>query len=79
MKGIRSNSAAGQSTRGLRAHTPLGGTPQAPALFLPNGPFCGFHHLRYMHYLAMEQDRTQPNMSGPMPPLDAFALMNEPA
>ena len=38
---------------GLRAHTPLTSSPRAPALFLPCGPFSGFHHLSYMHYLAM--------------------------
>jgi hypothetical protein len=45
----------------------------APALYLPSGPFSGFHHLSYMHYPAREQDQSSPEKSGPMPPLDAYA------
>lgn len=67
----------GQTVHGLRAHTPLASAPQAPPLFLPLGPFSGFHHLSYMHYLAMEQDRSTPQQSGPMPPVDAYALISE--
>ena len=62
---------------GLRVHTPLNLPPQTPSLFLPSGPFSGFHHLSYMHHLALEQDRATPDVSGPMPPLDAFALISE--
>ncbi len=69
--------AGGQTVHGLRAHTPLDSALQAPPLFLPLGPFSGFHHLSYMHYLAMEQDCSTPEQSGPMPPVDAYALISE--
>ena len=62
---------------GLRVQTPLTLLPQVPALYLPSGPFSGFHHLSYMHYLAMEQDRSTPDQSGPMSPLDAYTLVSE--
>lgn len=67
----------GPCTHGLWARTALTDPSQAPALFLPIGPFSGFHHLSYQHYLAAERDRNMPEHCGPMPPLDAFALICE--